>query len=313
MRMPRLNHLTGPFWWRGAVPRDDSEPTRRRQEEHIADLLRSPAACAIGKIGTTEMLGLEYLERWLQPPWPLAASWQRPARRLYECSGLFPVRRDIFQRWAEIYRESLGTLDVVSQWQPGMDYEGVLEGKLLSRYCPRAFRAGLSFVHLLMPKAPWLDELPALRWLVVSPFPKTIRQQLPRLFRLGIYSPSCLEFVEQRANDTVLIPSPPFAYMVPPRHRDWFQALEEMKAEMDRSKGSFDIALVGAGAWSLPLVAHAKKMGKKGMHLGGSLQLLFGIKGGRYDGWGIYNKEWIRPLPEETPENCQLMEKGAYW
>lgn len=313
MRLPRLNRLTGPFWRRDAVPRDDSVPTRRRQEDHIAGLLHSHAACAIGKIGTTEMLGLEYLERWLQPPWPPAASWRRPARRLYECSGLFPVRRDIFQGWAQIYRESLGNLDVVSQWQPGMAFEGVLERQLLAKYCPSAFRAGLSFVHLLMPKAPWLDDLTLLRWLVVSPFPKSIRHQLPRLSGLGVYSPSYRESLERRAEDTVLVPSPPFAYMVPPRHRDWFQALEEMKAEMDRAKGSFDIALVGAGAWSLPLVAHAKKMGKKGMHLGGSLQLLFGIKGGRYDGWGIYNGEWIRPLPEETPENCRRMEKGAYW
>lgn len=313
MRIPRLNRLTGPFWWREAVPRDDSDATRRRQEEHIIRLLRSPETCAIGKLGTTEMLGLEYLERWLQPPWPPAASWRRPAQRLYECSGLFPVRRDIFLRWAQIYQESLGTLDVVSQWQPGMAYEGVLEGQLLAKYSPRAFRAGLSFVHLLMPKAPWLDDLPRLRWLVVSPFPKTIRHQLPRLSGLGVYSPSCRESLERRAEDTVLVPSPPFAYMVPPRHRDWFQALEEMKAEMEKAKGSFDIALVGAGAWSLPLVAHAKKVGKKGMHLGGSLQLLFGIKGGRYDGWGVYNGEWIRPLPKETPENFRRMEKGAYW
>jgi hypothetical protein len=77
---------------------------------------------------------------------------------------------------------------------------------------------------------------------------------------------------------------------------------------------NFDIALIGAGAWSLPLAAHAKKIGKKAIHLGGTLQLLFGIRGGRFDQWGFaYHQGWIRPLPEETPANCQRMEKGAYW
>ena len=99
--------------------------------------------------------------------------------------------------------------------------------------------------------------------------------------------------------------------MVPPTHRDWFYALEEMKSQMESA--DFDIALVGAGAWSLPLVAHAKKLGKKGIHLGGTLQLLFGIKGSRFDRGVRYNEHWIRPLGDETPANCRLMEEGAYW
>jgi hypothetical protein len=61
------------------------------------------------------------------------------------------------------------------------------------------------------------------------------------------------------------------------------------------------------------LAAHAKKIGKKAIHLGGTLQLLFGIRGGRFDQAGIYGEKWIRPLPEERPKNFQSMENGAYW
>jgi hypothetical protein len=60
-------------------------------------------------------------------------------------------------------------------------------------------------------------------------------------------------------------------------------------------------------------VARAKKLGKKGMHLGGTLQLLFGIKGTRFDHGVQYDEHWIRPLGDETPANCRLMEEGAYW
>ena len=99
--------------------------------------------------------------------------------------------------------------------------------------------------------------------------------------------------------------------MIPPTHRDWFHSLDEMKSQMESA--DFDIALVGAGAWSLPLVAYAKKIGKKGIHLGGLLQLLFGIKGGRYDHEEIYNTAWIRPLSSEVPLNFKKLEQGAYW
>jgi hypothetical protein len=156
-----------------------------------------------------------------------------------------------------------------------------------------------------------LDDLAGLRWLVIHPFAQTIRAQLPHLNQLGVYSESAHADLACRAKDTSVIACPQLPYMVPPRHQDWFEALDDLKSQMERE--TFDIALVGAGAWSLPLVAHAKKLGKKGIHLGGSLQLLFGIKGGRFDQDGIYNESWTRPLPSEVPSNFKKMEQGAYW
>jgi hypothetical protein len=99
--------------------------------------------------------------------------------------------------------------------------------------------------------------------------------------------------------------------MVPPVHRDWFEGVEELKKAM--TKQEFDVAIIGAGAWSLPLAAHAKTLGKIGLHLGGTLNLLFGIRGGRFDDRGFYNDNWIRPVNSERPSNFNLMENGAYW
>jgi len=256
-------------------------------------------------------MGLEYLDRYIQLPWPPAASWRRPAQRLHDCSGLFPVRKDIYLRWAEEYRQALGQMDLLAQWQPANTYLSAVEDRLLAELAPRAFRAHRNYVHPLHPPAAWLGDLAGLRWLVIHPFEKTIRAQLPHLASFGIYPESSLSFLDLRGRDTRILACPQFAYMVPPRHPDWISALEELKAGMETEE--FDVALIGAGAWSLPLAAHAKKIGKKGMHLGGSLQLLFGIKGVRFDESGIYRKGWIRPLPEERPPNCQRMEKGAYW
>ena len=291
--------------------RDDSETSRLHQEATIREMIHKKEPCAMGKIGTTELLGLEYLYRWIQPSWPKTASWRRPAKRLYECSGLFPIRHDIFFRWADECRLSLGQLDLASQWQVGPAYETALESALIDRLCPRAVRVGYYFLRILNPRAPWLDDLAKLRWLVIHPFEKTIRAQLPHLAELGVYSESARGDLAHRARDTAILACPQLPYMVPPRHRDWFEALEDLKSRME--KIDYEIALVGAGAWSLPLVAHAKAMGKKGMHLGGSLQLMFGIKGGRFDNNRIYNPRWTRPLPQESPANHRLMEGGAYW
>lgn len=47
-------------------------------------------------------------------------------------------------------------------------------------------------------------------------------------------------------------------------------------------------------------------MGKKAIHMGGATQMLFGIKGKRWeDEYGEFmNEHWIRPSKEETPINA---------
>jgi hypothetical protein len=311
VKMPHLNRLTGWRWWRQLPRTDDSERLSLASEAKISGLLLPPNPCAIGKIGTTELMGLEYLYRHLQLPWPPAASWRRPAQRLHDCSGLFPVRKDIYLLWAEEYRQALGQMDLLAQWQPQNTYLSAVEDRVLAQLAPQAFRAHRNYVHPLHPPAQWLGDLTPLRWLVIHPFAKTIRAQLPNLAAFGVFPERSRPDLGPRGRDTRILACPQFAYMAPPEHPDWVSALEALKQAME--KEDFDIALIGAGAWSLPLAAHAKKLGRKGFHLGGVLQLLFGIRGGRFDGLGLYNDNWIRPLPEERPKNFQSMENGAYW
>ena len=311
MRIPRLNRLTGFRWWQSIPVRDDSTASRLRQEAAIQAMIIQPGPCAIGKIGTSELLLLEYPHRWIRPPWPARASWHRPTERLFHSGGLFPLEKRIYQRFVREFPDSVKSLDLVAQWQASGTYEATLERAMLDLLCPHALRVGFYLVRILAPRAPWLDDLARLRWLVIHPFAQTIRAQLPHLNQLGVYSESAHADLACRARDTSVIACPQLPYMVPPRHQNWFEALEDLKAQMERE--TFDIALVGAGAWSLPLVAHAKKLGKRGIHLGGSLQLLFGIKGGRFDQDGIYNESWTRPLPSEVPSNFKKMEQGAYW
>ena len=82
--------------------------------------------------------------------------------------------------------------------------------------------------------------------------------------------------------------------------------------------GDFDFATVGCGRFSLLVCDYIKNLGKPSVHLGGGNQLLFGIRGKRWDGsfansdW-YGTKDWIRPMPEEIPQYNNLVEGGCYW
>ena len=311
MKLPTFNRLTGLRWRRWAKQKFVSREQILQEEGRIAQRLQGGTPWAAGKLGTTEMLVLEYFDRLVQLPWPKNASWWRPTQRLHHTAGFFPVEKNSILRWLEVYRESLKSLDMVPVWQTPDTYLSAYEDRALSRYVSQAERITLTALHPVHPPASWLPELCALRWLVISPFEATIRSQLPCLDKLGFFPSRAVALLSQVRENCRILRCPQLPYLVPPQHRDWFEALEDLKSQM--AGHSFDIALVGAGAWSLPLVAHAKKLGKKGLHLGGQLQLLFGIKGGRWDRVNIYNEFWTRPLPEDRPENFRLMEQGAYW
>ena len=94
-----------------------------------------------------------------------------------------------------------------------------------------------------------------------------------------------------------------------------------MKSEI--VKNQFDFAVVGAGAYSLLLLKFIKEMGVPCVHLGGQTQLIFGIRGKRWETeysetWrkdNFYNSSglWTRPLPGDVPNNKNIVENGCYW
>ena len=105
------------------------------------------------------------------------------------------------------------------------------------------------------------------------------------------------------------------AGQIDPRFKSWFDALDYMYDEA--MKCDFDIALIGCGAYGFPLAAKLKKSGKMAIHMGGMLQVLFGIKGKRWDEDPIvskyYNDSWVRPGEDEKPKSSNVVVDGCYW
>jgi len=177
-------------------------------------------------------------------------------------------------------------------------------------FAPTAALASLTALEPFYHERPWSRHLAGKRVLVVSPFAETIRRQYARREAVWRHKPEVLPAFEL---DTLRCPLS--AELVKPVFPDWFTALDAMKEQMNHK--IYDVLIIGAGAWSLPLVSHAKRQGKWAIHLGGTTQVLFGIRGMRWDDnpflRTMYNECWVRPGPEDRPHTLKKIENGCYW
>ena len=156
---------------------------------------------------------------------------------------------------------------------------------------------------------PWSKALAGKRVLIIHPFAKSIQSQYAKrnlLWENKDVLPD-FELMTIKAVQTIAGEKEPF--------KDWFEALDYMKGQMDAL--DYDIAIIGCGAYGFHLAAHAKRTGHKAIHLGGATQILFGIKGKRWEDLPavskFFNEYWVNPLPEETPKNKENVEGGCYW
>lgn len=226
-------------------------------------------------------------------------------------AGIFPETIDILERFSERYLQDIPEIDVLGSFN------------YTEKFMP--LRNDVVNVHLecLYPfwvDKPWTLALRGKKVLVLHPFVETIERQYAhrdKLFAnpdvLPDYELKTLRAVQSNAGAKV-------------PYKDWFEALKWMEDEM--AKIDFDICILGCGAYGLPLAATVKRMGKKAIHMGGGSQLLFGIKGKRWDNDGyhwkdlpqlntsyssLYNDYWVRPSQSETPKSAKNVEGACYW
>lgn len=216
-------------------------------------------------------------------------------------AGFFPKSKEMLWKWAEM--ESDACVDV--------DLLGVMyflnEEWIVRNLCVNA---------KLMPNGGlgsaahgWAHVLEGCKVLVVHPFTDTIKRQyennrekiFPGTNALPKFDLKCVKAVQTIADQE------------DNRFTNWFEALDYMTEEI--AKHDFDVALIGCGAYGFQLASRVKRMGKIAVHMGGSLQTLFGIKGGRWDVQysDMYNEYWVYPSEAETPAGFEKVEDGCYW
>jgi len=289
-------------------------PTKAYASDLIANELLSNAPKMIARLGATELLcmtnylGVKYphMYRTIKgyttnqtPPW----WWERSAlQQLQNWSGVFPPTIDNVEKFCELMIAELPNVDILGSW---LKEEAFFAGELES-----AKKLMLEDIEPFFTDNPWTRVLEDKKVLVVHPFARTIRRQFERrhkLFDNGLLPDFELE----------VIPAVQSIAGQPTEHSDWFAALDFMKQQI--AARQFDICLLGCGAYGFPLAAHVKSLGKQAIHLGGVLQLFFGIKGARWEQYIVYpytnlfNEHWVRPDETETPTKSKLVEGGCYW
>jgi len=273
--------------------------------EAVVAALREEEPFVAGKIGGAELLALEYGDHLIRPPWPPGWSWERPARRLMNNAGFFPVNKEAFARWQTIMRDSIGATDILCAWQTD-PFLRTYEERLIQELAPAS-----SDIPLETLGRPLVPALLPFRWLVISPFVLSIQRQLSKLQAIHDPLGKIRGEWDKPAKQCELVRCPFQSHLEPSPYRSWEEGLDRLADEI--SKKNFDVALIGAGAWSLPLAGRIQAVGRSAIHFGGETQLLFGIKGKRWENYGIYNDAWISADPSEMPARRDRVEQGCYW
>lgn len=219
-------------------------------------------------------------------------------------AGFFPADSHLASQFTDVYLDACAQVDLLAMWHRHM------EDYIIKKYIPGCRITYLRWLEPWYSKHPWTAALKGKKVLVIHPFEESIRAQyekrellFPGTDILPEFELKILKAVQTSAGGK------------DDRFRNWFEALEYMYTEA--MKIDFEVAIVGCGAYGMPLAARLKKAGKKAIHLGGVTQILFGIKGRRWVESRVdripFNDEWIYPSKEETPSGASVVEIGCYW
>lgn len=157
---------------------------------------------------------------------------------------------------------------------------------------------------------PWSYALRGKRVLVVSPFSETIKLQYKNNREKLFKNKKVLPEFELVTVDSVWYSSED----KDERFENWFDAYEFLYNRI--MSEDFDIALLGCGPFGFPLAARIKRAGMQAIHMGGAVQLLFGIKGKRWDdtiGRWLYNDYWVRAPISTMPGHAEILDGSCYW
>lgn len=187
--------------------------------------------------------------------------------------------------------------------------------------CPSFFVADDVFtkIKLWKPTLPYIEDLNFYTSMInalksnnlgfVSYFSKDMERQIPHLKWILQKNGG----IKKKATEWKIIHSENTIQGNAPEDRTFSEVYNDL---LERSlKADCDIYFLSCGCYGINLCDDLKRAGKKAFYVGGFLQLLFGLKGKRWDDRTVvtqfYNKWWRYPTTK--PKNAELVEGGCYW
>lgn len=213
--------------------------------------------------------------------------------------GVYPATEHEIDYMCSTYIESLKHADICITYN---------HKKIQSKFCDEeTLSVKESVLFPFLYKVPWTRSLNNKKVLIIHPFTTSIKKQI---YKKNIH----IHNLFGDKTEFHLFRTPLTASLSPPIYKTWHNGLNRMKRKIE--KIVFDVALISAGAWSIPLTTFIKTLNKQAIHVGDVLQLYFGIKGHRWDNHifsNLYNHQWVRPMGDEIPKHFFQCDNGCYW
>jgi len=282
------------------------------------------AGFSAGKIGTSELNALMfYLQREKQnkSPYP-----QYIIREMTENAGFWSPNQtsihDSLDLWAQDILEALSNLDAVVSWSPSAKTQ---ELQILNQYSPNAKKIVLRALEpYYTPEYQYTTKMTKGPIAVVSPFAESIKKQWSIIHE--VFPPIGLAGQMWPQNQTLIPIRAPYgpamtqanlslSWSIDILNEGPLQAIQYLADQVSQSGAKY--ALVGIGALSLLLVHELKKRHIVAIHTGGGTQIMFGIKGNRWQNHSVisnfFNPSWTKPSQNEIPSEAQKVERSCYW
>lgn len=292
--------------------------------EIIYEELSNPRPSMITRFGNTEFqclinyLGIQngYVNYYKFIKNEIPAWWWRKDRmeNMRDLSGFFPPTEKELNKFCQLMLEDIKYIDILGSW---INNESDIKELL-----PNTKNVFLPYMEPYWSTNPWSRILKEKKILVIHPFKELIQEQYYNHHKQLFTNPNILPEFNLKTIKAVQT----LGGSSSEKYKSWFDALYYMEDQI--SKEDFDITIIGCGAYGLPLAAFVKRMGKKAIYLGGATQLLFGIKGKRWEDpyygvteWNLpynyypqlFNQYWTKPKESDKPSNANQVEGACYW
>lgn len=279
---------------------------KSKTNHQIADMIQKGSPFMVSRFGNTELSVMTTVlkRRLFGNTQETDSRFQEWFQNLQDLSGFFPNKPELAEEFTDLMLESCKKIDIMVMFHCHLD------DYVMTEYMPRSKVTFLNHIEPWRCKTPWTAALKGKKVLVIHPFEESIKSQYQKrklLFPNEEILPE-FELKTLKAVQTI-------AGEQDERFDTWFDALEHMFEKA--MKIDFDIAILGCGAYGLPLAAKLKEAGKQAIHMGGVTQILFGIKGRRWvdnpRAEIVFNDTWVYPKESETPKKSKVVENHCYW
>ena len=229
-------------------------------------------------------------------------------------NGIYSTTNDIgkFESFCEHYDKAIQNADILAY----VDYcLQDIQSFFVKKYClPQIHSRALEPFYVIQDgKIPWTHYLKDKNVLVINPFTDSFEKQISNNFQMF-------------RNKSIFLKDQKFIFYKSYQtiagnhiHNDWLETFTIMCNDIKCL--NFDIALLGCGAYGLPLCNFIKtELNKSAIYVGGGLQLMFGVIGKRWENIPMWKEiihtegcEFIKPSVSETCNNHSSIEGGCYW